>query len=46
MGKHQLGIDLHDVEIQSITAWLRTLTGEIPLDYVRPPKLPRADEPR
>lgn len=45
MGKHQLGIDLHDAEIQSITAWLRTLTGEIPLDYVRPPKLPPAIEP-
>ena len=40
MGKHQLGIELEDSEVQSITTWLHTLTGEIPVDFVRPPKLP------
>ena len=40
MGKHQLGIELEDREVKSITTWLRTLTGEIPVDFVRQPKLP------
>jgi len=26
--------------IQSITTWLKSLTGDIPADYIKPPKLP------
>ncbi len=40
MGKHQLGIDLQDAEVQSIIAWLHTLTGPLPTGYINPPKLP------
>ncbi|MEO8126933.1 MAG: cytochrome-c peroxidase [Bryobacteraceae bacterium] len=40
MGKHQLGIDLQDSDIESITAWFHTLTGPLPQEYIHPPKLP------
>jgi len=40
MGKHQLGLDLSDEELASITAWLHTLTGEVPESYVAEPELP------
>jgi len=38
MGIHQLGKALTDAEIQAIIVWLRTLTGELPADYLRPPR--------
>ncbi len=38
MGRHQLGIELTDVEARRIAAFLRTLTGEIPAMAM--PKLP------
>lgn len=41
MGKHQLGIELAPERVNRIVAWLNTLTGEIPRDYIKPPKLPR-----
>jgi len=40
MGWHQLGRELSDEQIQSITLWLKTLTGPVPLDYVNEPSLP------
>jgi len=40
MGQHQLGVKLEDRQVSQIIAWLKTLTGEIPLDYIRRPKLP------
>ena len=45
MGKHQLGLELADDEVASITAWLHTLTGELPERYVAEPELP-PDPPR
>ncbi len=42
MGKHQLGKQLQDDEIQSIMTWLKSLTGTIPSDYIKPPKLPES----
>ena len=42
MARHQLGVDLTEDEARSIAAWLGSLTGEIPLDYTRPPELPAA----
>ena len=40
MAEHQLGKKLNDEEIGSIVAWLKTLTGRIPADYVQKPALP------
>lgn len=40
MGEHQLNTKLTPAQVKSITAWLRTLTGELPKDLIRPPKLP------
>lgn len=40
MGNHQLGVQLNDAQVTLIVSWLKTLTGEIPQDYIRKPKLP------
>lgn len=34
MGKHQLGLELAPPEVSGIVAWLASLTGEIPVDYI------------
>ncbi len=41
MGQYQLNTKLEDRQVEQIVAWLNTLTGEIPVDYIRPPALPR-----
>lgn len=40
MGRHQLGVELSEVEIAAIVAWLGSLTGELPMAYIAPPELP------
>ena len=40
MAKHQLGEDLADDDVAAIVAWLGSLTGELPLDYIKEPQLP------
>ncbi|MCA9691346.1 MAG: CHAT domain-containing protein, partial [Myxococcales bacterium] len=40
MGRHQLGKELSDEEVEAIVAWLNTLTGELPREYITPPALP------
>jgi cytochrome c peroxidase len=40
MGKHQLGLDLAPEEVASIVAWLSSLTGTLPAEYITAPKLP------
>lgn len=40
MGKHQLGLALSSNEVSSIVAWLGSLTGSLPTDYIEPPTLP------
>jgi cytochrome c peroxidase len=42
MARHQLGVDLSEEEARSIAAWLGSLTGDIPRDYIAPPTLPAA----
>jgi cytochrome c peroxidase len=42
MAEYQLGRQLKDDEIASIVTFLRTLTGEIPAEYVKPPQLPKS----
>jgi cytochrome c peroxidase len=45
MAHHQLGVDLMDEEARSIVAWLGSLTGDIPRDYIATPVLPAANRP-
>jgi cytochrome c peroxidase len=42
MAHHQLGLDLSEDEARSIAAWLGSLTGDIPRDYIAAPTLPTA----
>jgi cytochrome c peroxidase len=42
MGEYQLGRRLNDNEIASIVTFLKTLTGAIPADYIKPPQLPKS----
>jgi cytochrome c peroxidase len=42
MAGYQLGKQLTDDEIASIVAFLKTLTGEIPAEYIKPPELPKS----
>jgi cytochrome c peroxidase len=40
MGDYQLGMKLTAAEVSSIGAWLKALTGEVPVNYIARPKLP------
>lgn len=42
MGEYQLGRKLTDDQVKSIIVWLKTLTGQIPTQYIKPPELPPA----
>jgi cytochrome c peroxidase len=42
MASHQVDEKLTDAQVKSIVAWLRTLTGEIPQDYIKEPPLPKS----
>jgi cytochrome c peroxidase len=40
MGTHQLGKSLTDGDVASMVTWLKTLTGDIPKDYIAEYKVP------
>jgi cytochrome c peroxidase len=42
MGKHQLGLELADTEVDSIITWLKCLTGDLPGAYIAVPVLPKS----
>lgn len=42
MAAHQLGKDLSDDDVRSITLWLKTLTGTIPEALIKKPALPES----
>jgi cytochrome c peroxidase len=42
MTDYELGKQLSDAEVSSIVAFLKTLTGEIPAEYIREPALPKS----
>lgn len=44
MAFHQLGKELNAAEIASIVTWLKSLTGEIPRDYIKKPELPASTD--
>lgn len=42
MSEYQLGRQLSDKEVTSIVVWMKSLTGEIPAEYIRKPDLPKS----
>ncbi|MCZ2150283.1 MAG: c-type cytochrome [Bryobacterales bacterium] len=42
MGEHQVERPLTDSEAKEIVTWLKSLTGELPMDYIRKPELPKS----
>jgi cytochrome c peroxidase len=42
MATYQVGKSLSDAEIQSIMVWMKSLTGDIPADYIKKPDLPKS----
>jgi cytochrome c peroxidase len=40
MARYQLGRELRDAEVASVVAWLKSLTGTMPQDYITPPEFP------
>jgi cytochrome c peroxidase len=42
MAEYQLGKTVNDGQVRSIVAWLKTLTGEVPAEYIKPPVLPQS----
>jgi cytochrome c peroxidase len=40
MARHQLGVELENDEVRELEAWLGSLTGDIPHEYIAPPALP------
>lgn len=42
MGKYQLGRDLSDADVKSIVAFLGALKGELPMEYIKEPELPKS----
>jgi cytochrome c peroxidase len=42
MGEYQVGKKLTEAEILSIVTWMKSLTGEIPAEYIKPPELPES----
>ncbi|MDP2997112.1 MAG: cytochrome-c peroxidase [Bryobacterales bacterium] len=42
MAEYQLGKPLSETEVRSIIAFLKSLTGDIPVDYIKEPALPKS----
>ena len=42
MAVHQRGVTLTDAQVKSIETWMGSLTGEIPLSYIKLPELPKS----
>jgi cytochrome c peroxidase len=42
MARHEGGRQLNAQEVESIVTWLKSLTGELPAEYIREPKLPKS----
>ena len=44
MAIHQRGVTLSDAQIKSIETWMASLTGPLPMSYIKPPELPKSTE--
>ncbi|HXJ07104.1 MAG TPA: cytochrome c peroxidase [Candidatus Acidoferrum sp.] len=41
MAVHQRGVTLNDAQVKSIETWMDSLTGQVPMSYIKPPELPK-----
>ena len=42
MAVHQRGVTLTDAQVKSIEIWMDSLTGQIPISYIKAPELPKS----
>jgi cytochrome c peroxidase len=42
MAEHQLGRELPEARVRAIVTWMRSLTGALPAEYIKPPVLPKS----
>lgn len=42
MADYQVGKTLTETQVKSIATWIKSLTGEIPADYIKEPQLPKS----
>jgi cytochrome c peroxidase len=42
MAVHQRGVTLTDAQVKSIEIWMDSLTGQVPMSYIKPPELPKS----
>ena len=42
MAVHQRGATLTGAEVKSIETWMESLTGQLPMSYIKPPELPKS----
>jgi cytochrome c peroxidase len=42
MAEYQTGKTLTPAQIDAIQSWMKSLTGEIPAEYIRKPVLPKS----
>ena len=42
MAVHQRGVELSDAQIKSIEIWMDSLTGQVPMSYIKAPELPKS----
>lgn len=44
MGEHQTERPLTDTEVKQIATWMKSLTGELPAEYIKKPELPASTD--
>lgn len=42
MAVHQKGVTLSGDQVKSIEVWMDSVTGQIPVSYIKPPDLPKS----
>jgi cytochrome c peroxidase len=42
MAVHQRGVTLTEAQVKSIETWMDSLTGQVPMSYIKPPELPKS----
>jgi hypothetical protein len=42
MAVHQRGVNLTDAQVKSIETWMGSLTGQVPMSYIKLPELPKS----
>src|SRR5512142_862452 len=42
MAVHQRGVTLTDAQVKSIEIWMDSLTGQVPMSYIKRPELPKS----